>query len=257
MAKIECNEFPKEIKKCIKKPHVDVIKTRKNGKDTYIYEVTAEGVPTFVLDHEETRPAGNYPDLEDTWCGGKWPGEKYNGCDYDINIFDKSVYGDDDGECGLTASVCSCYQEGDYPSTNSDDCVKATVTCWFQNSKGKRTEFKCSNGEHFLERFGEWDGKPILEPTRPSKKVFDKAYDLAKKLSDFLVENNLEIHYDMASDKVYLLPEKGWDDATREEVEKVMEASGNILDPKTEGKKWGWVRGSYIDDNWFCNKGGK
>lgn len=161
MAKIECKEFPNEIKNCINKPHVDVIKTRKNGKDTYIYEVTAEGVPTFVLDPEDTRPAGDYPDLEDTWCGGKWPGEKYNGCDYDINIFDKSVYGDDDGECGLTASVYSCYQVGDYPSTNTEDFVKATVACWFQDEKGKRTEFKYNVPGDYLKKFGEWDGKPI------------------------------------------------------------------------------------------------
>ena len=168
--KIECKEFPKAIRKCIKKPHVDVIKTRKNGKDTYIYEVTAEGVPSFVLDPEHTIDAGGYPDLEDTWCGGQWPGEKYNGCDYDINIFDKSVYGDDTDECGLSASICSCYQDGDYPVTDSDDCVKATVTCWFQDEKGKRIQFKCSDGEHFIERFGEWDGQSIPDST--GKKTF-------------------------------------------------------------------------------------
>ena len=163
--KIVCKEFPKAIKYCIKKPHVDVIKTRKGGKDAYIYEISADGVKPFVLDPEHSIPQGNCPDLEDTWCGGPWQGKKYHGCEYDINIFDKSVCGDGDEECGLAASVCSCYQDGDYPMTDSADCVKATVTCWFQDSKGQRTEFKCSDGKIFLRLFGEWDGQPIPDST--------------------------------------------------------------------------------------------
>jgi hypothetical protein len=161
MAKIICKEFPKPINECIHNPHVDIIKTRKGGKDTYIYEVRADGVPTFVLDPEDTRPAGDYPDLEDTWCGGQWPGKEGKGCDFDLNLFDRDVYGDGDNTIGVAASIYSCYQEGDYPTTNYDDCVQATVKCWFQDKKGKRTEFKYNVPGDYLEKFGEWDGKQI------------------------------------------------------------------------------------------------
>ena len=235
MAKIECKEFPKEIKKCIKKPHVDVIKTRKNGKDTYIYEVTAEGVPTFVLDPEDTRPAGDYPDLEDTWCGGKWPGEKGKGCDFDINLFDRSVYGDDKDRIGVAASIYSCYQQGDYPATNFDDCVKATVTCWFQDENGKRTEFKYNLPGDYIEKFGEWDGTPIALVKRPSKEAFNGAMEIVKRLKKFLKKNKLEIHYEMASDTVYMLPQPNWGNATKKDVLEAMKASGKILNPRTLG----------------------
>lgn len=257
MAKVICKEFPKLIKNCIKKPHVDVIKTRKNGVDSYFYEISAEGVAPFVLDPKDSRPQGDYPDLEDTWCGGQWPGEKYNGCDYDVNIFDKSVYGDDDNTPGLVASICSCYQAGDYASTDSDDCVKATVKCWFQDTKGKRTEFICNTPDTFLSKFGEWDGTPIFLPKLPDPNVFKEAKKICKKLEKFLKKHKLELNYEMADDNVYILPKNGWDDATRDDVLKAMKSSGEVLDHKTNGKKWGWLRGSTIDDNWFCNKGGK
>lgn len=257
MAKIICKEFPKPINKCIKNPHVDIIKTRKDGKDTYIYEVSADGVPTFVLNPEDTRPAGDYPDLEDTWCGGQWPGKTHNGCDYDINLFDRSVFGDDKDGIGVGASIHPCYQEGDYPTTNYDDCVKATVKCWFQDEKGKRTEFKYNIPDNFLEKFGEWDGTPIQLVKRPSKEVFHGAMEIAKRLKKFLKKNKLEIHYEMASDTVYMLPQTDWGDATKKDVLEAMKASGKILNPRTLGKRWGWFRGSNLDDeNCFC-KGGK
>jgi hypothetical protein len=71
------------------------------------------------------------------------------------------VYGDGDNTIGVAASIYSCYQEGDYPTTNYDDCVQATVKCWFQDKKGKRTEFKYNVPGDYLEKFGEWDGKQI------------------------------------------------------------------------------------------------
>lgn len=256
MAKIICKEFPKPINKCIHNPHVDIIKTRKDGKDTYIYEVRADGVPTFVLNPEETRPAGDRPDLEDTWCGGQWPGKTGKGCEYDINLFDRNVFGDDKDGIGVAASIYSCYQEGDYPTTNVDDFVKATVKCWFQDEKGKRTEFNYNIPDNYLEKFGEWDGTPIQIVKRPTDEVFKGAKEIVKRLKKFLNKNKLEIHYEMANDEVYLLPKKGWRDATRDDVIKAMKASGKILNPRTCAKKWGWVRGSELDDNWFC-KGGK
>lgn len=166
MAKIICKEFPKPINKCIHNPHVDIIKTRKDGKDTYIYEVRADGVPTFVLDPEDTRPAGDYPDLEDTWCGGQWPGKVGKGCEFDLNLFDRDRYGSDDNGCGVGACIYSCYQvDDDYATTNTEDYVKATVKCWFQDEKGKRTEFKYNVPGDYLKKFGEWDGKPNKSTT--------------------------------------------------------------------------------------------
>lgn len=257
MAKVTCKEFPKPIAKCIKNPHVDIIKTRKDGKDTYIYEVSADGVPTFVLDPEETRPAGDHPDLEDTWCGGQWPGKTHNGCDYDINLFDLDVFGDDKDGIGVGASIYSCIQEGDYPTTNYDDFVKATVKCWFQDEKGKRTEFKYNVPGDYIEKFGEWDGTPILLVKRPTDEVFKGAKEIANRLKKFLKKHKLEIHYEMASDTVYMLPNTNWDGATKKDVLEAMKASGKILNPRTIGKRWGWFRGSNLDDeNCFC-KGGK
>ena len=256
--KIVCKVFPKDIAKCITNPHVDVIKTRKGGKDTYIYEISAKGVKPFVLDPEETRPAGDYPDLEDTWCGGQWQGKKHNGCDFDVNLFDRSVYGDDKDGIGVGACIYSCYQfDDDYATTNTEDYVKATVTCWFQNEKGKRTEFKYNVPGDYLKKFGEWDGTPIVIVKRPSKEVFDGAMEIVKRLKQFLKKNKLEIHYEMASDTVYMLPQTDWGDATKKDVLEAMKASGKILNPRTIGKRWGWFRGSNLDDeNCFC-KGGK
>ena len=255
MAKIICKHFPKPIKKCIRNPIVDIIKTRKDGKDTYIYEVRADGVPTFTLNPDETLPAGNIPNLEDTWHGGQWPGKDCNGGHFDLNLYDLSVYGES-GSCGVGACIYSCVQQGDYPTTNFDDCVKATVKCWFQDEKGKRTEFNYNIPNRYLDKFGEWDGKPIQLVKRPSKEVFNGAKEIVKRLKKFLNKNKLEIHFEMANDEVYLLPKQGWRDATRDDVLKAMKASGKILNPRTVAKKWGWVRGSELDDNWFC-KGGK
>lgn len=258
MAKIVCKEFPKPIKECITKPHVDVIKTRKGGKDTYIYEISAKGVKPFVLDPKHRIPAGKTPELEDTWCGGKWPGKTHNGCDYDLNLFDKSICGGKDDELGIGATIYSCVQEGDYPCANTDDGVSATVKCWFQDENGKRTEFKYNIPDNYLNKFGEWDGTPIHLVKRPTEEVIKGALEIANKLKEFLKKNNLEIHYEMASDTVYMLPEEnGWDDAKKRDVRKAMKASGKILNPRTWGKKWGWVRGSELGDNWFCKKGGK
>lgn len=162
MGKIICKEFPKAIDQCITNPHVDVIKTRKDGQDTYFYEITATDVPTFVLDPKDTRPAGDYPDLEDTWCGGPWQGKKYNGCDYDLNLFDLHVCGDDDDGIGLGASIYSCDKiDDDYATTNTSDYVKATVKCWFQAENGERTEFACTDAKNYLKTYGEWDGTPM------------------------------------------------------------------------------------------------
>ena len=255
MAKIACKEFPKPINKCIHNPHVDIIKTRKDGKDTYIYEVSAKGVPTFVLNPEETLPAGNIPNLEDTWHGGQWPGKDCNGCHYDLNLYDVSVFGD---HLGIGACIYSCVQQGDYPTTNFDDCVVATTQCWFQDDKGKRTEFNYNIPDSYLEKFGEWDGKPIKLVKRPTEEVFKGALEIANKLKKFLKKTKLEIHYEMASDTVYMLPEeKGWDDAKKRDVIKAMKVSGKILNPRACGTKWGWVRGSELGDNWFCKEGGK
>ena len=94
-------------------------------------------------------------------------------------------------------------------------------------------------------------------PNHPTPEVFKGAKAIAKKLNAFLKKNNLEINYDLASDKVYLIPKKDWNNTNRQDVVNAMKASGNILNTKDLGKKWGWFRGSYLDENWFCNKGGK
>lgn len=257
--KIVCKVFPEDIAKCITNPHVDVIKTRKDGKDTYFYEISAKGVKPFVLDPKDTRPAGDYPDLEDTWCGGQWQGKKHNGCDYDLNLFDRHLYGDDDTAMGVGACLYSCYQfDDDYATTNTSDYVKATVKCWFQDETGKRTEFKSNVPKNYLKKFGEWDGKPIPLIKLPTAEVFNGAMEIVNRLKDFLKKNKLEIHYEMASDTVYMLPEKGWGDATKKDVLEAMNASGKILNTRTMGKKWGWFRGSFLDgENCFCKKGGK
>mgnify|MGYP003451741781 FL=1 len=94
-------------------------------------------------------------------------------------------------------------------------------------------------------------------PNHPTPEVFKGAKAIAKKLNDFLKKNNLEINYDLASDKVYLIPKNGWNNTNRQDVVNAMKASGNILNTKDLGKKWGWFRGSCLDENWFCNKGDK
>ena len=68
-------------------------------------------------------------------------------------------------------------------------------------------------------------------------------------------KNKLEINYEMASDTVYLLPKNGWGNAIRPDILKAMKLSGKIINPRTCAKKWGWLRGSELDDNWFCKKG--
>ena len=255
MAKVICKPFPKPIGKCIRNPHVDVIKTRKDGKDTYIYEVRADGVPKFAINPEETFPAGEVPNLEDTWYGGQWPGKECNGGDYDLNLYDLSRYGE---SCGVCACIYSCVQQGDYPTTNFDDSVKATVKCWFQDETGKRTEFDYNIPDNYLEKFGEWDGTPIHLVKRPSKEVFKGAKEIADRLKKFLKKHDLELHYDMANDNVYMFPLKGWSNATKKDVLGAMNASRKILNPRTLGKNWGWFRGSNLDsEKCFCNKGGK
>ena len=94
-------------------------------------------------------------------------------------------------------------------------------------------------------------------PNHPTPEVFKGAKAISKKLNAFLKKNNLEINYDLASDKVYLIPKKVWNNTNRQDVVNAMKASGNILNTKDLGKKWGWFRGSDLDENWFCNKGGK
>ena len=252
MAKVICKPFPKPISECIHNPHVDVIKTRKDGKDTYIYEVRADGVPKFVVNPKETVPAGDFPNLEDTWHGSQWPGKDCNGGDYDINLFDIGLYGE---SCGVSATIYSCVQQGDYPTTNFNDSVKATVKCWFQDETGKRTEFNYNIPDSYIEKFGEWDGTPIHLVKRPTEEVFKGAKKIADRLKKFLKKNKLELNYDMASDNVYLLPKNGWGNAIKPDVLKTMKMSGKILNPRTYGTKWTWLRGSELDENWFCKKG--
>ena len=255
MAKIICKPFPKPIGECIHNPHVDVIKTRKDGKDTYIYEISAKGAKPFVLDPNYTRPAGVYPDLEDTWCEGQWQGKKHNGCEYDLNLFDRHIYGDDDNAMGVGACIYSCYQyDDDYVTTDTEDYVKATVKCCFQDEKGKRTEFKYNIPDNYIEQFGEWDGTPIHIVKHPTKEVFKGAKEIAGRLKKFLKKNKLEINYEMASDTVYLLPKHGWGNALNPDILKAMKLSGKILNPRTIGTKWTWLRGSEVDENWFCKK---
>lgn len=160
MSKIIVKEFPKEIAKCLKDVRLDVIKTRVNGNNTYFYEVSEKNTKKFVLNPNQTYKDGYRPELEDTWCGGQWDNGKYKGCDFDFNIFDKNVYGDDNTP-GLMASLYSCEQEGEYASTNTNDYIHSIpVRCFFEEN-GKRTEFKCDDAEHYIELFGKWDGKEV------------------------------------------------------------------------------------------------
>lgn len=164
MSKIKIKKFPREIDCCLKNVHVKVIKTRSRGKDSYVYEISADGTEPFILDPSLSYDAGECPEFEDTWCGGKWGNGKFKGCDYDLNIMDKSVFGGetDDDDVGLRASMCSCDIVDGEPQTNTNDEIPfIPVTCWFENSKGKRTEFKCDDSENFVEIFGEWDGKKL------------------------------------------------------------------------------------------------
>ena len=164
MSKIKIKKFPREIDCCLKNVHIKVIKTRSRGKDRYVYEISADGTEPFILDPCLSYDAGECPEFEDTWCGGKWDNGKFKGCEYDINIMDKSDFGGetDDDNVGLRAAMYGCeIVDGETQTNTNDEIPFIPVTCWFENSKGKRTEFKCDDSENFVELFGEWDGKKL------------------------------------------------------------------------------------------------
>jgi len=160
MSKITVKKFPRGIEKCIKNAAIKVIKSRAHGKDTYTYEISADGTKPFILESGLDYKAGSFPaDLEDAWCGGQWGNGKFKGCDFDINVMDKAEYWDD-GTAGLVASMYGCHLEDGEPHVNMDDGIDyVPVTCWFEDKDGKRTEFKCDDTENFLGLFGEWNGK--------------------------------------------------------------------------------------------------
>ena len=183
MSKIKVNKFPRGIEKCIKNAAIKVIKSRAHGKDTYTYEISADGTKPFTLESGLDYKAGGFPaDLEDAWCGGQWGNGKFKGCDFDINVMDKAEFGGPDDSAGLIASMYGCHLEDGEPHVNMDegiDCVP--VTCWFEDKDGKRTEFKCDDIENFLELFGKWDGKD--KAPKPKKKEMKVTCELTFKAS--------------------------------------------------------------------------
>lgn len=161
MSKIKVKKFPRGIDKCLKNAEIKVIKSRARGKDFYNFEISADGTKPFILEADYSIKAGAFPtELVDMWCGGQWCNGKFAGCDFDINVMDKSEYGSEDDGAGLFASMYGCHLEDGEPHVNTDDGIDyVPVTCWFEDKNGKRTEFECDDFENFLELFGEWNGK--------------------------------------------------------------------------------------------------
>ena len=148
------NSYLSDIKKIFKDATISVIKeyTGKN-RDRYLYEINlADEAHTVIkIDPEENPPRDRMPDLEDTWAGFK-----ACGLDFDLNIYDNSQYGGSD-EPGLSCDI--------YPvnkgHVNTEEGYPIPVKCYYRDSKGKLTEFRCANAERYLELFAEWGGKDV------------------------------------------------------------------------------------------------
>ena len=121
-----------------------LIKTR-SRKDHYYYELVRPGKPTIKWNPKISEVIGGYPDLEDTWHGGKVDGHVF-----DLNVMDLFVYGSGVGAMG------ACFYDVVYNEPNTSEWVSVKVYCFLQDKNGKRTPYPCSRkSKNFLKSFGE------------------------------------------------------------------------------------------------------
>jgi len=148
------NSYMSDIKRIFKDATISVIKEYKgNNRDRYLYEINlADTTHTVIkIDPDELCPRDRMPDLEDTWAGFK-----ACGLDFDINLYDNSQYGGSD-EPGLSCDIYPVYKG----HVNTEEGYPIPVKCYFRDSNGKLTEFRCANAERYLEIFSDWGGKDV------------------------------------------------------------------------------------------------
>lgn len=191
------NSYLSDIKRIFKDATISVIKEYKgNNRDKYLYEINlADTARTVIkIDPDKTCPRDRMPDLEDTWAGFK-----ACGLDFDINIYDNSQYGGSD-EPGLSCDI--------YPvlngHVNTEEAYPIPVKCYYRDSKGNLTEFRCANAERYFEIFADWGGKDVYHTddatytvtatVTVTRQITVKA--ATKKEAIALATNNISSHID-------------------------------------------------------------
>ena len=154
-----------DLKRIFQDPVLHIYKTRKDNRDEYRLELSDRktGIKAEIDTGNEAvygYKAGSTPDFEDTWIGFK-----ADGLDFDLNIFDLYVYGpvDKDGDihgpygrnCGLYATACTIDENG---TTITTPFVYVEVHVQYRDEAGNVTDFKCDDGEKFLQNLAAWDG---------------------------------------------------------------------------------------------------
>jgi len=144
-----------DLKRIFQDPVLHIYKTRKGNRDEYRLELSDRktGIKAEIDTGNEAvygYKADATPDFEDTWVGFK-----ADGLDFDLNIFDLYLYGPDDKNCGLYATVCTIDEDG---STITDPFVYVETHVHYRDEAGKVTDFECADGEKFLQKLAAWDG---------------------------------------------------------------------------------------------------
>jgi hypothetical protein len=144
-----------DLKRIFQDPVLHIYKTRKGNRDEYRLELSDR--KTAIKAEIDTGNEAVYgykadatTDFEDTWVGFK-----ADGLDFDLNIFDLYLYGPDDKNCGLYATVCTIDEDG---STITDPFVYVETHVHYRDEAGKVTDFECADGEKFLQKLAAWDG---------------------------------------------------------------------------------------------------
>ena len=84
-----------------------------------------------------------------------WVGFKADGLDFDLNIFDLYLYGPDDKNCGLYATVCTIDEDG---STITDPFVYVETHVHYRDDAGNMTDFDCDDASNYRLKLAAWDG---------------------------------------------------------------------------------------------------
>lgn len=144
-----------DLKRIFQDPVLHIYKTRKGKRDEYRLELSDRktGIKAEINTDTEADyryKANETPDFEDTWIG-----LKADGLDFDLNIFDLYLYGPDDKNCGLYATVCTIDEDG---STITDPFVYVETHVHYRDEAGNVTDFDCDDASNYRLKLAAWDG---------------------------------------------------------------------------------------------------
>lgn len=144
-----------DLKRIFQDPVLHIYKTRKGNRDEYRLELfdRKTGIKAEIDTGNEAvygYKADATPDFEDTWIGFK-----ADGLDFDLNIFDLYLYGPDDKNCGLYATVCTIDEDG---STITDPFVYVETHVHYSDEAGNVTDFDCDDASNYRLKLAAWDG---------------------------------------------------------------------------------------------------